>query len=866
MTRPPRVAVRLLAWRLHPDHRDDVIGDLDEQFIARVSAVGPARARRWYWRETLDLVGGMGWRRDPFAIDGSRSRRVWMPDTWTLDLRHAWRSLGARRGSALATMAVFAIGVGLLSAIFALADPFILRPLPFARPGELVAIDVRSTGLSPDARIPTLDEWRARGDLFKDIAASRGGPTVQLKLADGSVMFRTGLVTENFFDLLGVPVARYAPWRATTWASTWRPSRAGPDPSDLAVIVTPHGRTALRWTADERDLRLTDGGAVRVAGVLSDTFLDLVGCDGLAAYEVGPVIDAYWSPDGSSWGYARHDLIARLQPSVTPDVVQRALAVPLPSGGRLDVTVEPLADRRTRAMRPLALGAFGAGLLILFVCAGNVANLLLARGTYRAQEFATREALGATRLDVARLWLAELGLVALAGATAGLAIAWIALHVAAGVIPAQYVALGAPDVSARVVAFALLAGAAVAIVGLVPAVLVSRVAPRTLLARRASTAGPRVQILRVGFGAVQAALAMVLAVGAAMLLQSSMNLLRRDPGYDGAALTVHVSYRPASAAVVDETVRSSIDRLKHLPGVQAVSATTQAVMDGQRGGGVTLDGRPGVFVFDTFVRPEFFDAAGMTIVQGRPLGEGDHDWRAVVVNQAFVRQYLPATPPLGHLLTRSARQGIIVGVVRDVLDGGLAAAPRPTVYSLMTEVPSPVVYVFRAIGDPAGYREPIRRALVAVNDDAVVSDVDTIDRRLRDSVRDRTFATLVLTMFCLAGGGVTVAGLAGIASFVVARRTREIAIRIAIGATGGDVRRLVAREALSAAVIGGTAGLLIGRWLSTWLTSFTYGVEAGNWTTAVVAGAVMLVVMVAAALAPAGRAVNLQPTEALRVE
>jgi ABC-type lipoprotein release transport system permease subunit len=174
--------------------------------------------------------------------------------------------------------------------------------------------------------------------------------------------------------------------------------------------------------------------------------------------------------------------------------------------------------------------------------------------------------------------------------------------------------------------------------------------------------------------------------------------------------------------------------------------------------------------------------------------------------------------------------------------------------------------VLRAAGDPASYLDAARRALADINRDAIIVQVDTLGDRLANSVRDHTFATLILTLFGLAGVSVSVAGLVGIVAFIVARRSREIAIRVAVGAERSHVRRLVTGEALGAAATGTLAGLLVGRWLSAWLESLVYGVEAGNWTTPIATATVLLAVTALAALLPARRAFALEPTEALRTD
>jgi predicted lysophospholipase L1 biosynthesis ABC-type transport system permease subunit len=207
----------------------------------------------------------------------------------------------------------------------------------------------------------------------------------------------------------------------------------------------------------------------------------------------------------------------------------------------------------------------------------------------------------------------------------------------------------------------------------------------------------------------------------------------------------------------------------------------------------------------------------------------------------------------------------VVGVVRDVRDRGLEVAPEPTVYSVGSEFRR-TRYVARVAGDPRDYEAPIRRAIARVNADAVIEPAETIQARLAGTIRRKAFATLVLAFFGVAGGAVTLGGLVGMVTFVVGRRTREIAIRMAIGAQRSHIRWLVVREAVTSAVVGGLAGLLAGRWLSTWLESFVFGIEAGNWTTAIVGAGGAMLVMIVTALVPARRAVSLQPTEALRVE
>jgi hypothetical protein len=465
----------------------------------------------------------------------------------------------------------------------------------------------------------------------------------------------------------------------------------------------------------------------------------------------------------------------------------------------------------------------------------------------------------------------ELAFTGTAAVLGGLAIAQAALFLAARSVPDQYVTLGQPAITGRVVGFAAIAGLAVVLAGALPGGVATYAGPDAT--GRPRQYRDRVWLVRQSFAAVQAALAVILVVGAGMLVQSYFNFSRLETGFESTAMTLSVQYpggvrAAVGADVVDETLAA----IRRLPGVQAASLGTRVVADGMSNRIVFVNGEP-AFPASNDVRPHFFDAAGMFVIQGRPLEEADENWRGVVVNEAFVREHWPEGHVVGRTLERPAGRGqpdamesaAVVGVVRDVRDRGLEVAPEPTVYSVGSEFRR-TRYVARVAGDPRDYEAPIRRAIARVNADAVIEPAETIQARLAGTIRRKAFATLVLAFFGVAGGAVTLGGLVGMVTFVVGRRTREIAIRMAIGAQRSHIRWLVVREAVTSAVVGGLAGLLAGRWLSTWLESFVFGIEAGNWTTAIVGAGGAMLVMIVTALVPARRAVRLQPTEALRVE
>jgi putative ABC transport system permease protein len=865
-----RLLVRLAVPRAFQTRfADDMVEDFAELTSQSVASRG-ALGRLLAWRRALADLIRTAWRerhRHPPIGSEPQERRP-MRDRWLTDLRHAVRGLAIRRGASMAVVGVFGLGVGVMSAMFALTDPYLLRSLPYTQPGELAVIEVDADGLTAGVVVPTVADWRARTDLFRALAAFESGQRRRLALANGAVLFQIRMVTSDFFDVLGIAAPRSSAW--------------APAPSDVEtpVLLMPGVIGAL--SAEERQsghlLNAHEGTPLRVAGALPDTFrfpdTGVRELRGLTPYVPGAVIKYVVVRRGRAFLDSRPTIIARLQPGVTPAIVQSALAMPLPSGQRLAVRAEWLRESLTRATRPLALGTMAAGMLMLLVCAGNVANLLVARGAFRTQEFATREALGGTRADIVRLQLLELGVLTVTSVAVGLAVTWTALAVTAGVVPDKYTELGAPVINLRTGAFAVIVGLVIVVLGVFPAVLVSRLAGQTPFGTRVAPAGRAVRAIRVAFAAAQSAIAMVLVVGAAMLLQSYANLMRQNTGYDEQAISVAVRHtaRPGGVPVF-EAVEATSERLGRIPGVGLVGAAEDPIVGrGMSQSSMRVNGAV-VMVETTNVTPGLVAAAGIQLLRGRTLVPDDARER-VLVNEAFARQHWPGVSPLDQIVLRSGGtapnpiQASIVGVVRNVFDQRLDTAPGPRMYVLMepSAKADRMHYVIRPSGRvPVSY-DDIRRAVLAATPDAIVESIGPIGDRLAETVRERTFATFVLSFFGVAGAAVTVAGLIGIVSFVVARRTREIAIRIAIGAGTGHVSQLVTREALTAAAAGGAAGLLAGRWLSTWLGHLVYGIEAGNWTTTMGAGVVLLAIMVVAALATARRALKLPTTIALRAE
>jgi len=775
---------------------------------------------------------------------------------WRRDLRHAARAFSLR-SAALAAALVLGLGIGLVTAMFAIADPYILRPLPYADPNEVVVIDVTAHGDVGGGVVPTFESWRADRTFFEALASIRQGVSTTIELPDGYLPFTSRQVTQDFFPVLGVPAPAPADWRPE------------PDPERVPVVLTPYGRRRLPLPLARTGAVLRhEKGSYLVIGILPDTFLFPSPQFGRtdSALMAAPPGDVPIVPTTDIFGRRGSRFLARTAAGMTPRLLEDRLSQRLPSG-RLDVQVESISTHMTKHVRPYAWGALAAGVLVLLVCAGNVANLSLVQAAYRAREFATREAIGASRADIVRLWLFEHALLAVVAIGLGLAVAFSALMTVARAIPQMFVTLGAPAISGRSVIFAALCGAAAAVIAFLPAGTVLLRGSRDSQRNTSRRYGPGRS--RLVFMAGQCALTMILATGAGMLVQSYYRLTTQDTGYDGNAGAVTVAYPFAgrgsvSLPMIEETAR----QLLLVPGVRAVGVSATTVVGaGVSKRAVTVSGQTAA-VEMSYVSPAFLDAAGLTMLRGRWLSDSDQLWRGVVVNESFARAFLSrVSSPIGESIFHGGRQAEIVGVVRDVLDKELDLRPVPTVYSTLDAARGSTFTYVLSPGRAATQKQAVvRRAILSGDSRAVVGDIQTIRERHSETVRDKTFATLVLSFFGAAGAAVCVTGIIGLVAFIVSRRTSEIAIRVALGASPSSVRRLVLQEAVGAAVAGGVVGLLAGRWLSLSLEHLVYGVTPGNWPTTLGAGALMLAIVIMASLIPAQRAVNLPPSVALRAE
>ncbi len=809
----------------------------------------------------------------------------WRVEMLWYDVKNAAKGLMRRRGFVAASVLALALGIGANATIFAAVEAVLLRPLPFSRPDEIVQIVSLSEGLDT-ASPPDFVDWRRDTTAFTEMAGfytttsawSGHGLAEQIPKA---------YVTGGFFGVLGVP-ALYGRTLSTDDDPVGSPN----------VVVLSHDLWMRRFGGDPTVVGQTmtlDGAPSRIVGIMPAS----------VSY---PFQSEIWAPlrftaETLATQRGAHFLtvIARRKPSVTLRAAQAAmdqetarLAAAHPEqDGKTRAAVRPLDDGLVGGVRPSLLLLLGAvGCLLLVVCV-NVGGLMLTRSLGRSREFAVRTALGAGRSRLITLVTAESALLALAGAAAGLAVAgW-----ATGTLAASAPDLGIPfldqaRIDGAVVVFTLLVASASAVFfGGLPAVLASG---RLDVARRihegggTATGAPRRQRLRRMLVAAEAALAVVLLVGAGLLARSLMRLVSTDLGFDASRVgTFSVSlsgtrYKTPPTRI--PLVEGILDGLRARPDVDAAAAISGLPLTGfgYSISMATLDGRTLEHdeqvqrsVQIRVVTPDYFRTMGVPVVRGRPITDADRPGaeEAVVVNETAARRLWPDQDPLGHRMTLGTRLGVggppaggtVVGVVGDVRDYGADSTVRPTVYQSYAQFPvDSLSFAVKGRRSATAFIAPARRLLADLDPDLPMFNVRTMDELASRAVAERRLYTLLVGLFAVAAILLVAVGMYGLIAEVVSQRTREIAIRLALGSARRQVVGLVALETGRVAVLGLVAGLALAAVASRLVAGLLFGVTATDVPTYLGVAVGVLAVSVMAVLIPAWRAARIDPARTLR--
>ncbi|MBA2340497.1 MAG: ABC transporter permease [Pyrinomonadaceae bacterium] len=815
------------------------------------------------------------------------------------DLRYGVKMLFKNPAFTIVAVISLALGIGANTAIFSIVNAVLFRPLPLVEnQSRLVALYTSdySGPLYGASSYPDYIDFRNRSDALSGLAAYTIRP-VSLSAGGESERALATVTSVSYFDVLGVRAAR---GRVFTEAD---------DAADAApTVVISHGLWQRRFGGDASIVGKTitvSGGSFTVAGIAPEKFTGII--TGLAPDMWIPIpAFAHAAQDKEtveSRGNRGLFLIGRLKDGVSVeqaqasfDSIARGLREEHPrqwsnvrEEGRKITVLREAEARVPPQVRGVVLGIAGlmmgvVGLVLLIACA-NVANLLLARASVRRREIGIRIALGASRWRIVRQLLTESILLALVGGAFGLIVVlwltelplWFSLPT-----PVPIALDFSPD--ARVLLFALCFSILTGLIfGIAPALQATRADVLPALKDESATASftPRRFSLRNLLVVAQVAVSLVLLVGAGLFLRSLGNAQSIDVGFRAdnvLIMTPEVGIQGYTEAKGAEFYRQLIERVGTLPGVEAVSLAEMVPLgfSSQRGS-VEIEGRasqPGEdneYNFNT-VSPGYFETMNIKLVAGRDFTVSDREGApgVVIINEAFARLFWPNQNPLGKRLSREGAEGPfleVIGVARDAKYNTLGEDTLPYFYQpFWQHYRSEMTLQVRSVGDPRTLLAPVREQIRLLDKNLPVSNVRTLNEHLSGALLLPRIGAGLLGAFGFLALLLASVGLFGVMSFSVARRTREIGIRMALGARGADVLKLVLREGMTLVIVGVCLGLAASFALTRAMTSLLYGVSATDPLT--FAGVALLLTSVAlvASYIPARRASKVDPMIALRYE
>ena len=802
------------------------------------------------------------------------------------DLRHAARRLSKNPGFTAVAVLTMALGIGGTTAIYSVVRAVLLKPLGFAQPDRLVTLEEREKDGSPsNTSFATYVDWRARSRSFEEIAASSyWSPTLAGGGGRDAERLEGLRVTDGFFRLLGIQPAL---------GRDFLPSEQ--QRGNHRVVILGHGLWMRRFGGDPAAVGRTtviSDAPYLVVGVLPADFESIFSPVAGRPTEIWAPL-AYGAAEPWACRDCRHlRALGRIAPGVTPeaaraemDAISRALVGEYPgSYAAAGVLVTPLSQKLTAGSRS-ALWALAAavGLVLLIGCA-NVATLLFGRAAERRSEVAVRRALGASRGRLARLVIAEAVELSAAGGALGLAAtSWLltALKTSAPQLPR----LAATRIDGSVLLFTIAASVATGLLfGAMPALSISREEPEPALregaGRGASGRTRRVERLLVAF---DVALALALLFGAGLLVKSMSRLMHADPGFRTERLLTMQVNLSGPASEKDPAILAFFDRVRAavvgLPGVVSVGFVSQIPLGGDFDQcGIHAEDRPSANPAEDpdadryAATPGYLSTMGIPIVRGRGILESDRSdaLPVVLVNETLAKRVWRGENPLGKRVKVGGIEEpwrTVVGVVGDVRHVSLDSPRTSQVYVPHAQfAASGMTLVLRAAGDPGSLAAPVRAAIRSVDPSQLVTSVETMDRVIETGTATRRFFRNLLIAFAAMALLLAAVGIFGVVAGHVGRRTREIGIRLALGARRGAILRLVAGETIRLAVAGLALGLPAGLLLGTWLRSQLFAVQAGDAGVLLAGAATILAVVAVAAFLPARRAARMDPAAALRPE
>jgi putative ABC transport system permease protein len=800
------------------------------------------------------------------------------------DVQYAGRTLRKNPGFTSVALLSLALGIGANAAIFGVFHAVLVRPLPYENPDRLLSLALVSQR-SPGGYVltPEFVAWRVSSRAFDGLTAWND-EQFNLTGAGSPERIVGASVTADFFRVLGVQPALGRSFPA-----------AGDDTASGTTALLTHQLWQRHFGSDRavvgRVVLLNDQRCV-IVGVLPRGFR----FPGDLDPEILVTSRLLAQPDWGAQTMGMLRVLGRLREGVTVDRASAELSAiharheaDMPGwlrGQRKGATTQvvPLQQRLVGDTRPTLLVLLGAvGLLFLIACV-NVANLQLGRATVRHREIGLRMALGASRTRIARALVIENLMLAVLAGLVGLLVAAGLLHVLK-----LFPRLPLRDPNHLQVSWAL-GGAAFLLstlsglaIGLVPAFTSPKVDLNDVL-----KTGSRSVVVGRGTGvrsilvSAQLALALILLLASGLFLRSLQNVLSVDPGFESKGVVTARLNLPGSRYSSDLQLaafgKSLVEAVRILPGVNAVAISNALPLTGYTlGAGIVVDGqpelppgqRPGAPILT--VSPEYFRAMGIRLLAGRPFddGENDNGPRVAIVNLSFAKRFFFSGDIVGKRVRYgpSPKWATIVGVVGDIRHAGREKEAQPELFVPLWQRPSHGInLVVRTKSDPSSLAASLRSAVWAIDKDLPVYDVATMEERLWRSGEARTGQTLLLASFALLAMFLAAVGIYGVVSETVQQRTGEIGLRMALGAEGPHVRRMVMKRSLTLAIAGVGAGSAAALWLLRNLAPLLYGVEPTDAGTFVGLGFVLVLVALLAGYLPARRASRIDPLVALRCE
>jgi putative ABC transport system permease protein len=821
-------------------------------------------------------------------------------ETLRHDIRQTIRMMIANKAFTAAALLTLALGIGANTAVFSMVYGVLLRPLPYAEPERIVRVSEYHTGVTNTPLTHsfisnfTLQAWLPSTKTLEGIAAYSGNSYTIGR--ENPIRLDGATVSPSLFRLL----------RLQPTAGRFFTDEEAIEGAD-GVIVLGHSLWRDRYGSNPNaigQMLVVDGRPRQIVGVAP------------AGFAFPDSDHVFWLPyvmpkagvDPKQPNMRLMIALARLRPGVTIEqamaegtAAARSVTRPFVAdllfgkGGPVAVRIRSYVDEMTHELKPALVVLMVGVALVLFVACANVANLLLARGRAREREMAVRAALGAPWSRLARQLITESLIIGVSGGLLGILLAWGLIRLVPVVAPEDLPRLESIQLDWLVLTFSIgVSIVAGLLAGVLPAVRGAGTRLEASLRegdRR--TAGRSGHAMRASLLVVEAALAVVLIVGAGLLVRSFVRLTEVDGGFNPSNVLISQVYLPF--ANTPETQKNAapfhdalLTRIGQMPGVKAVAIANMAPFGNSTAiQGFSLpdpgpDGKPQMARATSWsVTPGYSAALGLRLKQGRFLEPGDRtsQTEAIVVNEALVKQYFPESlsggrPVVGRRWARGARshkgETEIVGIVANVLKDGLDREPQPEMYSSsgFRDYPMPAqgFLLIRTAGDPLAIAPEVRRLVRDIDSRAAVDGIASLSGKLSASVAQPRFAALTLALFAALGLAVAATGLYGVLSYSVTERRREIGVRAALGATRGRLVSLVLRQGLAFTVAGLALGLFAAAGASRLLSGLLFGVTPYDTVAFAIAPVVLIVVALVACLVPAWRAAAVDPAEALRAE